>query len=321
MADIRDYSTTAASNTDKFPEGMAPSAVNDGMRAVQADIAKLVKDTDGTLTLGGTATAYTLTLNTAPAALSDGLYFWATANTTNTGGATTLVVTPSGGSAFASKKIKVYQSGAEGDPTAGSIIAGNHYLFQYDSAADSGTGAFILANPSIDGLVLLGSGTASAAATLDLTVPSGYEEIEIVLMNVVPATAGAALYMRVSTNSGSSYDSGATSYAYAYRGLTAVAGSNDFGTTTTQLLLTGAMVSNTASPAFARIAIAQPKGTTTSKRVFVETAYTENSAANFCFLTGGGSYGGSSSALTNVRFYMSGGNITSLTYRIYGKRG
>lgn len=35
---IIDYSTTPASNTSLFPENMAPSAVNNGMRQVQADI-------------------------------------------------------------------------------------------------------------------------------------------------------------------------------------------------------------------------------------------------------------------------------------------
>ena len=38
MPGIRDYSTVPAANTALFPEGMAPSAVNDGMRQVQADI-------------------------------------------------------------------------------------------------------------------------------------------------------------------------------------------------------------------------------------------------------------------------------------------
>ncbi len=38
MAGIKDYSPVAASNTALFPEGMAPSAVNDGMRQVQADL-------------------------------------------------------------------------------------------------------------------------------------------------------------------------------------------------------------------------------------------------------------------------------------------
>lgn len=36
---VESYSTTPASNTALFPEGMAPSAVNDGMRQVEADLA------------------------------------------------------------------------------------------------------------------------------------------------------------------------------------------------------------------------------------------------------------------------------------------
>jgi hypothetical protein len=44
MSGIKDYSTTPASNTALFPEGMAPSAVNDGMRQVQADIRSWYND-------------------------------------------------------------------------------------------------------------------------------------------------------------------------------------------------------------------------------------------------------------------------------------
>lgn len=44
MPGIKDYSTTPASNTALFPEGMAPSAVNDGMRQVQADIRSWYND-------------------------------------------------------------------------------------------------------------------------------------------------------------------------------------------------------------------------------------------------------------------------------------
>lgn len=46
MAGIKDYSTTAASNTALFPEGMAPSAVNDNMRQVQADIRSWYQDAE-----------------------------------------------------------------------------------------------------------------------------------------------------------------------------------------------------------------------------------------------------------------------------------
>lgn len=44
MAGVKDYSTTAGSNTSLFPEGMTPSSVNDGMRQVQADIRSLAED-------------------------------------------------------------------------------------------------------------------------------------------------------------------------------------------------------------------------------------------------------------------------------------
>ena len=59
MSGIKDYSTTPASNTALFPEGMAPSAVNDGMRQVQADLRSWYNDSqwivygdgDGTFTI------------------------------------------------------------------------------------------------------------------------------------------------------------------------------------------------------------------------------------------------------------------------------
>jgi hypothetical protein len=44
MSGIKDYSTIPANNTALFPEGMAPSAVNDGMRQVQADIREWYND-------------------------------------------------------------------------------------------------------------------------------------------------------------------------------------------------------------------------------------------------------------------------------------
>lgn len=46
MAGIKDYSPVPASNTALFPEGMAPSAVNDGMRQVQADIREWYNDAE-----------------------------------------------------------------------------------------------------------------------------------------------------------------------------------------------------------------------------------------------------------------------------------
>src|SRR5947207_15867764 len=62
------WSKTAASNatadsTINWAEGQAPSAVNDSARAEMAAVAKWRDDISGTLTTGGTSTAYTLTTN------------------------------------------------------------------------------------------------------------------------------------------------------------------------------------------------------------------------------------------------------------------
>jgi microcystin-dependent protein len=62
------WSTTAANNatadsTCPFPEGMAPSALNDGVRGVMAAAAKYRDDIGGMLATAGTATAYTIFSN------------------------------------------------------------------------------------------------------------------------------------------------------------------------------------------------------------------------------------------------------------------
>ncbi len=44
MAGFKDYTTVAAGNTSLFPENMNPSAVNDGMRQVQADAVTAYRD-------------------------------------------------------------------------------------------------------------------------------------------------------------------------------------------------------------------------------------------------------------------------------------
>lgn len=68
-AGIKDYSTTAASNTALFPEGMAPSAVNDSARQVQADLRQWYNDAqwviygdgDGSFTAAyASATSFTI---------------------------------------------------------------------------------------------------------------------------------------------------------------------------------------------------------------------------------------------------------------------
>lgn len=69
------WSQTAATNATadsavNMAEGMAPSAVNDSVRALMASVAKWRDDQAGSLLTGGTSTAYTLTTNQVFASLA-----------------------------------------------------------------------------------------------------------------------------------------------------------------------------------------------------------------------------------------------------------
>lgn len=92
MANISSYSTTAASNNsaapDGFPEGMAPSGLNDSSREVMAALAKWYSDTDGTLLSTGSADTYTLTTNNVHAALADQSTIVFRVHAANTGAST-----------------------------------------------------------------------------------------------------------------------------------------------------------------------------------------------------------------------------------------
>ena len=59
-AEINDLNTVDASNTARFPEGMAPSAVNDSARALEGILARWHRDTNASITAAGTANAITV---------------------------------------------------------------------------------------------------------------------------------------------------------------------------------------------------------------------------------------------------------------------
>lgn len=100
------------------------------------------------------------------------------------------------------------------------------------------------ANPqwaSTGGMVLLASGTLSGAASLDLVLTSytAYRGFKV-FASLLPATDAVALRARFSTNGGSSYDSGATDYAYMEHFGTEAGGHDQAESTgTAQITITG----------------------------------------------------------------------------------
>jgi hypothetical protein len=68
------------------------------------------------------------------------------------------------------------------------------------------------------GASLISSATASNDGSIEFTLDnSTYSSYQVVLDSLLPATDGANLYMRFSSDGGSTFDSGASDYEYAAR--------------------------------------------------------------------------------------------------------
>ena len=123
MSDISQWSTTASSNTatppDGFPEGQAPSTLNDGIRECMAATAKWFKDSggNGEIVSGGAANIQTLTTTQTHAALDDMPFTLFRAGYTNTG-STTLNVDSLGAKSINLNSIAL---------VGGEIVAGEIY--------------------------------------------------------------------------------------------------------------------------------------------------------------------------------------------------
>src|SRR5215471_844165 len=217
-------STNDAADTDiNWAEGQTPSSVNNSARGMMAGIAGWLKDTNATLTTGGSANTQTVTGNIVYAALSTGLRLILKAGFTNTA-ACTLNLTPAGGSAFGSKSIKVINTGGEADPLANAITANGHYIFEYDAAANGATGAWILLNPAPAALPQLTALTSGIAQTYSVPAGARYLMVE----GVGPGGPGAG--------SGTNATSGTIGTATTFGTLTGSpggVGSTVFATTST----------------------------------------------------------------------------------------
>jgi len=169
------------------------------------------------------------------------------------------------------------------------------------------------------GLVFLEEKTASASATLDFTtcISSVYDTYEIVFVNVLPATDGAQLLMRMSTDGGSSYDSGGNYQASLWAWHNTAGGFSGEASGATSLKVTITMDNTDANypGADGTIRLYNP-GSNKYKQVAGQTSF-RDSANGQTSCTFKGTYL-STTAVNAFRFLFSSGNITSGTIRVYG---
>lgn len=170
------------------------------------------------------------------------------------------------------------------------------------------------------GLVLLTSGTVSAAATLDIVLTSytAYSGILFNLTNFIPATSGAQLYMRVSTNGGSSYDAGASDYKYQLNLGNSATGAFTASSSNAaaQMLLMNNSTTNASTDAYS-LQVRLMGQTSTAVKPHIDYIGSLMSGANL-YTANGGAARDAAQDTDAVRFLYSSGNIASGTYAVYG---
>lgn len=180
------------------------------------------------------------------------------------------------------------------------------------------------------GLVPIGAvQTASASATIDFTATSyaaafdgTYDHVILMLNDVIPATNGVYLALRVGYGAGPTYP--AVTYTYGGR-LSGPAGGADFGSDAsldndaTWIRLTRSTngISN-ANFLSGTVEFSGAVNGSNSKLFRSRMAYIQSASVISAQAECSGAWVGATTALTAIRLLMSSGNITSGDFRLYG---
>ncbi len=178
---------------------------------------------------------------------------------------------------------------------------------------------------ALGGRDLLDIKTASASSSLDFVLTKWlllYDRFEIDLEDILPATNGVDIWVRTSTNGGSSYDSSASDYLYATLRVRAGGGtvqgsSNDADS---KIVLNDLALSNVAGESLAgKVTIHNPRAATKCKIMWDLFHFTDDTGFLVARLMGGGARLASAD-VDAFRVLMSSGNIASGSARLYGVR-
>lgn len=150
--------------------------------------------------------------------------------------------------------------------------------------------------------------TLSGVSEYTFTGLTGYSFYKVYLEAIVPATDGAELRLRTSTDGGTTYDNGASDYSYAFYILRAGSTtSSDDSTASTVIKLSGGIGNASGEMAFGDFSIEGAAGTTPT-RVKSNISYLNDSGALRSY--GGEGWRLSSADVDAIRIYMSTGNFS-----------
>ena len=170
-------------------------------------------------------------------------------------------------------------------------------------------------------LILITAATAANSATVDFTsgINSTYDEYILEMVNVVPSTNSVQPNLRVSTDGGSTFDSG-SNYDIETTFVVNTNGGNGGNEALDRIYLytaTSSQLGNATLKSFScQVRIYNPADTSRAKTFLGQSVCYDNSQH-----TGVNFFGGSykvSAAVNGLRVYMGSGNISSGNFYLYG---
>ena len=218
----------------------------------------------------------------------------------------------------------------------GNVILGN-YTLDGDQSVGAGQDNYVLTYDNGSGLislesaagggsagwVLISSATASSSASVDFTgLSSTYFAYILVFDAVEPATDDAVMHLRMDTDNGASFDSGASDYWWGYRAHgsnTTVQANGDAADA--QIVLTssssGEGISNAANEgASGQIWIMNPSASEYTQ-VTSSVFYHQADANEISVIKGGGARL-TTTAVDAIQILMDSGNIAQGSFKLYG---
>lgn len=296
MADIpaSNWNETDTSNTtaapDGAPEGMAPSGINNVLRAHQGAVKRWYKWTTPATT-GGTSTAYTLSYTVAPGALVDGMTHLVQFNAAN-GLNPTLNV-----NALGSLPLHFYCGGSWAALPANMLGANQIVEVAYHSS--SGAYRCLDLDPVL-------SQSVSAVSVIDFTgIPSNVNHLEIDF-EVRLSTNNVGVSLRTYGADGV-LDSGASDYS-AWGTTIKSDNSSVVGGITTSSIGLGSGASN-GSVGYGGRLIAQNIQAATSTKFQIHVSYLDQAGSLGVDVTGTG-VRNEADRITGFRLFPSGGTFT-----------
>lgn len=164
---------------------------------------------------------------------------------------------------------------------------------------------------------LISSATASSSATIDFTLPNGYHSFEVRVIGLIPVTDNVGFWVRVSTDGGSTFASGASDYAYQRNIQNGTTAAPALTTADSKIILLGGSIGNGTGRYFNSVlriwnnqSSSQYKNITGEFHSFRSDSIYTLGLVNGVYL--------SNTAINAIRILLSSGNISSGTFELWG---